>query len=192
MQLTHQQMLNLWRHAQGFAPLHCDCAVERLDAIDIDLELARRMRSWYLDLLDNAPLRYLILTDIAPRLDFKPAGQGLKHASLPPDVRRIAQVKYTTSPLPVKTLDLRDDPAAITRLTTPAPGARNISSPSSIALPRWARNLKTVPNYLAARTHNTLIIPENLDVSEVLAITDPGDELYTLAPQALNLIPQEP
>lgn len=61
-------MLDLWRLAAGLVPAEAEASVERFDSLDIDRRLEIAMRAWYLDLLDNAPVRYLAPGDISRRL----------------------------------------------------------------------------------------------------------------------------
>lgn len=164
-------MLDLWRLAAGLVPAEAEASVERFDCLDIDRRLEIAMRAWYLDLLDNAPVRYLAPENISRRLVWRrDSATGTLAAEMPADVRRILAVRMDVFSLPVDfVLSGRD-------LVMPADGyvfTRSVCSPLCYG---------AVPSEPAPTSVSGL--PE-----VVLAITDPGEETYILDDSALSLIP---
>lgn len=54
--LTRQEMLAQWKLRRALEPLRADCTAQRNDGIDLDRYLTEEMRSWYLRMLDTAPV----------------------------------------------------------------------------------------------------------------------------------------
>lgn len=163
-------MLDLWRLAAGLVPAEAEASVERFDSLDIDRRLEIAMRAWYLDLLDNAPVRYLAPGDISRRLVWRrDSATGTLSADIPADVRRIIAVRMDVFSLPVDFVCSGRD------LVVPADGyvfTRSTCSPLCYG---------AVPPEPAGAS--AFKVPE-----VVLAITDPGEETYILDDSALYLI----
>lgn len=53
LKLSKAEMLRIWRQAAGLEHVNSECTVTRFDGIDIDVVIERRMRQWYLALLDE-------------------------------------------------------------------------------------------------------------------------------------------
>jgi len=93
--LTKSEMLALWRRATGIDPAIADCDITRVDGFDLDATLTVFMRSWYLHLLDTAPLSQLAPTDIARLF---PAGEecaGWLRVQPPPQMRRLVSMRLS-------------------------------------------------------------------------------------------------
>lgn len=174
MRLTDTQMLAHWRRHRGLESLRSDCSVELFDGVDAGEVLRMEMRAWYLDLLDNAPLRFLSTTDIASRLSFAPASAGVWRASLPPDVRRLVAITVKGADAPVPVLAAGSDPRRESLNANPfsRSGPRH---PSAFSHPD-----RTVTLCCASAT-----MPEIVACS---AIVDPGDETYQFDESALGLL----
>ena len=93
--LSKSEMLVLWRRAAGIDPAIADCDITRVDGFDLDATLSVFMRSWYLQLLDTAPLSQLAPTDIA---DLFPAGEecsGWLRLQPPQQMRRMVSLRLS-------------------------------------------------------------------------------------------------
>lgn len=166
-------MLDLWRLAAGLVPAEAEASVERFDCLDIDRRLEIAMRAWYLDLLDNAAVRYLAPENISARLVWqRDSATGTLAAEIPADVRRVLAVRMDVFSLPVDFVRSGRD------LVVPADGyvfTRSICSPLCYG--------DVPPEPAGASAFSAFKVP-----GVVLAITDPGEETYILDDSALSLI----
>ena len=64
LDLTEDEMLALCKRVMNLEPGRRDCVVERDDGIDIDEWLRVRARTWYAQLLEDAPLAWLPVEDV--------------------------------------------------------------------------------------------------------------------------------
>lgn len=173
MRLTSEQMLALWRRAQGYEAARTDCAVEIFEGQDLTAQWLTAMRNWYLELLDTGDLRYLTLTDIAPRLAFAPAAPGgVWTAHLPVDVRRVVSLQVAGAQMP----------------TVIGTDARRMALNAN----RYGRSSQLMPT--AAVTGRDLTLWCCTDngyqpqITNVMAVTDPGEDFYDFDESALSLI----
>jgi len=86
-------MLGRWMLHCGFEPLRADAAVVRADGIDLEKLMAQRMRQWYLDLLDTAPVELLETDDIAGNLTVTVLADGSGLIMLPEECRRLLSIR---------------------------------------------------------------------------------------------------
>ncbi len=181
--LTHDQMLDLWRLAAGLCPAAVDASIERFDSLDINRRLCLAMRHWYLELLDNAPLRLLRQTDITDRLNFKHTGD-LYSARIPVDTRRVTQV--TLGGIPAEIL-----PSPVPMLTdTRLPLNRDTFSPSTDDCRPGATDATDITlSPRAAVTPTAVYVPPTASDIAVYAVLDPGEETYVLDESLLSQIP---
>lgn len=91
--LSHERMLGLWRGRAGLEPALAGASVERFDSLEIDTLLAVKMRAWYLELLDTAPLDRLDVRDVTSRVKVEACGVRCRRVSPGVDVRRVAGVE---------------------------------------------------------------------------------------------------
>lgn len=91
--LTPDEMLLHWRLYRAMEPLRADCEAERLDGLDTDEILRIQMRAWYLDLLDFGDPAHLAPVDVASRSVITPQDGGSAVITLPPDCRRLIDLK---------------------------------------------------------------------------------------------------
>jgi len=182
-----------------------DASFERFDLLDLDAVLARKMRLWYLDLLDNAPLQHLVTTDIAPQLSFSPSLTTpvrpiWRAASIPPDVRRVVAVIFAHSPLPVPVTGgaLTPEDLSLPDICAPSrpfssPSSFNFHKPSSLhSKPSPGSNPATPHcnfHSKAVATAGRLIICAPAEPVSVIAVCDPGPDDYIFNESALSLIP---
>ncbi|MDE6270053.1 MAG: hypothetical protein K2M12_04255 [Muribaculaceae bacterium] len=93
---SKSEMKKLWRRAAGLEPQRTDCMVDRTDGVDVDAMIEPRMRAWYLNLLDRAPVELLRVEDVAEEVIIRgnvgrPGGLG----TLPGRVRRLLSIRQT-------------------------------------------------------------------------------------------------
>ncbi|WP_289833277.1 hypothetical protein [uncultured Muribaculum sp.] len=94
IEMTHAQLLQEWRLRYLHEPVNDDCPYTRHDGIDIDRLLAGKMRDWYLDLLDNAPLSILAPMEIHDRITNQIVDdEGCLVFKLPDECRRLIAVR---------------------------------------------------------------------------------------------------
>ena len=105
LSLTESDMLKIWRRACVIEPLRLDCTADRTDGPDVDAILVDRMRAWYLDLLDNAPLSKLVQIDCVDSASVSFPDSGLAVVSAPESCRRIVSVRFSDWDFPVMVSD---------------------------------------------------------------------------------------
>ena len=86
-------------------PLRLDCTVSRTDGPDVDAILTEEMRSWYLDLLDNAPISTLAPVDRTATCKIDALSDGRLVITAPDGCRRILSVWFTGWDCPVNVAD---------------------------------------------------------------------------------------
>lgn len=151
---SHQEMLKIWRRNIGLEPLRADCTIEAYEGIEINDIIGRRMRKWYLELLDTAPAHLLPLEDVGAQSSV--AGRVV---SLPANARR---------PLSVK---LKGWPRAAL-IAVEARPARISPNYGDISGRRWPT---------ARRAGGVLeVSPEGTAVESLVAVVDPGPDTYIL------------
>ena len=162
MTLDFDTMMAHWRRARGLEPERNDCSVEVFDGVDLTARLAGEMRQWYLKLLDTAPLKYVVQTNIASKVTLRPgSAAGLWTAALPPDVRRVTTLTLAGAPAPLQV---------------------SASAPLHFGNP-YARQLQP---FVSGRT--LYLYAEEPVLETLMAVLDPGDEEYTFDEAALGLI----
>lgn len=90
--LTAAQMLERWKLAGLYEPLHTDCEIECSEGIDLDALLMLRINAWYARIMATAPLADLPLTELAPQLTLSLAPDGAGRVMLPAGTLRVASV----------------------------------------------------------------------------------------------------
>ena len=88
IQLTQQEMLNLWKQHLHLDDTLRECSVERDDGIDLDAWLTMRIKVWYARLLAQAPARWLPTQDVSDEVTLSIDEQGCVTASIPPQCVR--------------------------------------------------------------------------------------------------------
>lgn len=91
--LTRQEMLAQWKLRRALEPLRADCMAQRNDGIDLDRYLTEEMRSWYLRMLDTAPVEMTGWTEIAGEVAVTVAADGSGEILLPENCRRVIEVR---------------------------------------------------------------------------------------------------
>lgn len=132
------------------------------------------MRQWYLDLLDNGDLKYLIKKDIASRLTPKRVGDGVWRITLPYDVRRLVTLEISGAEAPVALMAPGSDPRREVLNSNP-----------------YSRSGQTQPTAVVAADGTLTLYCKMSDtpvISRALAVVDPGDEEYELDESALKLL----
>lgn len=105
LSLTESDMLKIWRRARAIEPLRLDCTADRTDGPDVDAILIDQMRTWYLDLLDNAPLSKLVQVECVDSASVSFPDTGLAVVSAPESCRRIISVRFSDWSFPVAVTD---------------------------------------------------------------------------------------
>lgn len=171
---SRSEMLVLWRRAAGLEPLRSDCTVDRTDGVDVDAMIEPRMRSWYLQLLDTAPVELLRVEDVAAEV-VTTANVGRPGAlgTLPPRVRRLVSIRQTgwkTATVPVGAAEGAE---RLRRSLNPflAPGPQ---TPLCVVL---GRSMELQP------------FEDGDVVVSARAVTDPGPATYVLDESLLTTIP---
>jgi hypothetical protein len=177
MKLTDQQMLALWRRSRRLEPARSDCSIEVFDGYETEAALTLEMRQWYLDLLDNADLKYLELSDIATQLKFSPTASGAWQAELPLSTRRIIALQISGCAHRTIVSSVVEAERQITLNTNP-----------------YSRSGLTRPvAYVVGRTLSLFCKTDDgvcPTITAASAVVDPGDELYIFNDSALTLLPK--
>lgn len=172
MKLSHESMMSHWRSARGLDPERSDSSVEVFEGAGAAGRLATEVRQWYLRLLDTAPLRYLVLTDIASKLVRQGDGDGPFYSySLPHGTRRLIDVTLEGSGRPVAIADSAD-----------GTWAGIMGNP-------YVRGNACGPRAFSNGTTLTIVSDTPPVPVSVRAVVDTGDEEYIFDESALNLIP---
>lgn len=167
--LSSSEMLALWRRHLGLSPSRRDCSVEIVEGIDVDDIIAQRIRSWYLDLLDNAPPCLLPTRDYSPDVRMtlsldSPWGE----IALPPQARR---------PLSVCLKGWVTD-APVLSPAQAAPRIARMASPFGMPGP-------CEPLAIRGPDGIVRVTPLAGPVSSLIAVDDPSPDAYTLDPSLL-------
>lgn len=168
---TKSQMTAIWRSALGIDTLRADMTLSRVDGIDTDTYITRQMRLWYLNLLDTAPVERLALTDISAEAKAATDGDTVR-VTLPENCRRTVCIRLAgwqraAAPL---TGEAAAQTAARAASDYAAPG---VCEPAVIA---EGRTLVCMP-------------ASSPTVTSLMAVIDPGPELYVLDESLLATIP---
>lgn len=167
------EMLAEWRKALGLHPLNTDATIEVFESLDTDSVLLRAMRAWYLNLLATAPPAQLPVSNVASRCSLKPRGQ-LSAIVLPADAVRVVSVKLDSWQRPAFPVSGEALEKRLSRMASPygQPGDCDpllfIDSDAPLIAPADGRQLE-----------------------QVMAVTDPGADLYILDPHLLSTIPTD-
>lgn len=172
MELSHQQMLALWRRRLGFDELRDDCSVEVFEGRQVNDLIATAMRSWYLRLLDSADSRLLPVKTVS-YVDFFSAGRNLLRIVPADNVRRIIAIEAPRWDHPVAPIPFKDAADALNLLKGPF-GAPSPSAP--LAVDTGFRHILAAPL-------------EPSDAFSLLGIADPGSDRYILDEVLLDTIP---
>lgn len=172
MELSHQQMLALWRRRLGFDEIRDDCSVEVFEGRQVNDLIATAMRSWYLRLLDSADTR-LLPVGIVSYTDCLSAGRNLLRIVPAANVRRVIAVEAPRWDHPVTPIPYQDATDALNLLKGPF-GAPSASAP--LAVDTGHRDILAAPLQLS-------------DAFSLYGIADPGNGRYILDEVLLDTIP---
>lgn len=165
------EMLALWRRRLGFDERRNDCTVEVYDGREVNDIITDAMRSWYLRLLDSAPLRLLPAARIS--CTAAPAGIHTMSISLPESCRRVTAVEAPRWDFPAVPDSSGRAQEAISLAAGPFGGP---SDARPVVADDGSRTLLAAP--LDAG-----------DAFTVTGISDPGDAVYILDESLLDTIP---
>lgn len=163
---THEQMLALWRHLLAVEPLRLDCRVERTDSVDVDAMLAPVMRCWYLHLLSTAPPALLPVANVAAEAECVSRLRGVTLVTPPPRARRVVAVSFEGWSAPVEPVSRAGDVTCC---------ADNTYWPEPMAA--------MLPDGRVA-----VAATDGRPLAQLLAVTDPGPDSYTLDESLINTI----
>ncbi|MCM1448752.1 MAG: hypothetical protein NC082_00260 [Clostridiales bacterium] len=119
MEYTLAQMVVEWKVRRGLEPLRTDATYRRQDAFEIDEYIKREIDDWYERLLSEAPLEFLVVTDITDEVVVEEFDGHVATLSLPAGCVRLVELKMAGW----------EREAALTRVGTPL--ARRQESPFS-------------------------------------------------------------
>lgn len=160
---TQAAMLALWRRSLGLDELRNDCTVEVFEGRDVAAALLPMMRRWYLDLLDSAPAGRVPVQ--SHTLAVQPvANSRAVSVTMPAAVRRVIHVRADTWSMAA---------GALARVSSPYAGP-TVRRPLAVD-----RGDGTIDLYPGAGVAS----------ATVSAVTDPGDDIYTLDEALLGSIP---
>ena len=156
-------MLAVWRRELGFDTRRADCSVSSYEGIDVDDLIMRRMRRWYLDVLDNARPGLVPTADVASQTSVSNDGAGWAVVRFPPSVRRPLSIRLKGWENTAPVMTPHQASAALQRMASPfgKPGACN-----PLAIIRPDGTVKAYPYGSAAES--------------AIAVTDPGPDTYIL------------
>ena len=88
MDLSADEMLELYKTMTHLAPVRRECTIERDDGIDLDAWLTLRLQQWYAQLLLTAPVEWLPVEDVKSDVLLQADACGVVTAQLPPQCVR--------------------------------------------------------------------------------------------------------
>lgn len=158
---TKSEMLAHWRRAFSLDASNAGVDIESFEGIDSTAELLVRMRAWYLNLLDSAPLHLIPVESLSLTASLR-QGAVLARAQLPAATRRVVWVEHDswlagTVPLPAEKAT-----HALRRLASP-----------------YARPGEGEPIAVTYRNYVDFAPAPSLTIN-VRAVVDPGPEVYEL------------
>lgn len=173
MVLTHTEMLGRWMLHCGYEPLRADATVVRADGIDLERLMAQRMRRWYLDLLDTAPVELLETDDIAAQLQAARGADGCARLTLPDECRRLISIRMSGWA------------RNATVVAADSPVARRQCNPMT-------RGGAAAPVAVVEGREVWLYSPagSNLNIESAVVVMRPPADTYRLDERALSLIPE--
>lgn len=182
IEYTKDEMRAVWKRLRWLEPLRADATVVRSDGTDIDRVAETQMRQWYLQLLAEAPMDMLVLTDLSASAmvrrvaaaDCYPASVDMIKVTVPKNAIRLGRVKISGA----------------------AVCADIVENPSD---PRWRLSLNRFRRQMAPMTalwrrdSCTLLLPAPADgslpkVTLLHAVVDPGPDIYRFREPALATI----
>lgn len=165
-------MLELWRRSLGFAPRRAGCSVTVYEGVDYDDLIERRMRQWYLHLLDTADPRLLPTADLASKAAVS-IGEDSDWAvvALPDEARRPLSVRLRGWLADAKVITPLEADHAVARMASPyaKPGPR---TPLAVF-----------------DGHSIRVTPRTGIVDSLIAVVDLGEDEYILDSSLLSTIP---
>ena len=170
---TDSQMLSLWMDRLDLNPIHTGCSIQTVEGLDTESEIRRRMRQWYLNLLDTAPPSLLPVSENA--MGTALSSEGLFYrVALPEATRRVVSVKAQGWLAAVAPLSADEAAARLGRIASPF-GRPGNNSP------------------LAVYSDGALLVtPVNIPALDSLRLVlDPGPTVYTLDDSLLSTIPTD-
>lgn len=174
MVYTEKQMLQAWREALGLNVSLTEATVERTDGIDLDARLRRAMRAWYLDALDHGPLCHLVPEDVTAEVtEMLVAGPVTSTMEIPEAWRRMVSVQLAGWARPAVPVAAADAGLALERMAS-----------------RYAAPGPAEPVAVVAGT-SLICCPAAPRAACVLAVVDPGPELYRMSESLLGTIPTD-
>ena len=172
--LTRQEMLAQWKLRRALEPLRDDCTAVREDGMDMDRYLTEEMRSWYLGLLDSAPVEVTGWTELAGDVTVTLLADGSGEIQLPGNCRRGVEVM----------LEGWQRPATIVTDPTECMAVRQRS--------RFTRGGAVAPVAVTEGLRLRLYTPPTGTkprVRTLRCVTVPTDGSYVMDESALGLIP---
>lgn len=167
--LTKTEMLELRRVAGGLGHSRADCSIERTDGLEVDEILLADTRKWYLDLLDTGELRQLAPEDISASVllttmyEFKGA-----ILTVPDNCRRVFSV----------TMDNW-------RCAAPVLPASEYGRVAALQMNPYTAATEETPVAVLSADGKVHAWPGAGKAQSVIAVTDPGPDLYILDDSAL-------
>ena len=93
LHLTKDEMMAEWRLRALPDAANAHCTITIYDGLDIETHLLARMRTWYVDLIHNAPPELLAPVDIAGEISIQNASDGSGWFSLPKNAIRLSSLR---------------------------------------------------------------------------------------------------
>lgn len=169
--LTREEMLERRRFVGGFEPLRSDCTVEDTAGTDIDALLEAQLRGRYLELLDTADVALLAPADIAADTTVDAGADGCSLLWLPARCRRVLSVRLDGWECCAEVLPQTEE-GGVRALQLNPFTASTVSTPKAV----WLSEGR-----IAAW-------PRGSVAESVVAICDPGPDVYTLDERALSVL----
>lgn len=168
---TREEMLGHRRLVGGFEPLRTDCTVEDTAGTDIDALLEAQLRGRYLELLDTADVALLAPADIAADTAVDAGADGCSLLALPAACRRVLSVRLGGWECCAEVLPQAEE-GRVRALQLNPFTASDASVPKAV----WLSD-----GHIAAW-------PRGSVAESVVAVCDPGPEVYTLDERALSVL----
>lgn len=180
--MTQSELIGLVRLMSGLDGTRSDVAIETTDGLDVDAMIGHRLRQWYLELLDTAPVEMLAPENMASSAmlsTVEVSGIKATRAIMPGNCRRVLEVRLRDWLRSVPVLPYENLAAVINRQQNPftaATASHPIAVYGASAIGGVAAPVMMFP---------AMATPQ---LSYLLGVSDPGENIYTFDERALDIL----
>ena len=174
MELTEEEMLEMWKLRVGLMPARRDCTVEREDGLDLDGKLLVDIKQWYAQLLATGPVEWLPVEDVSGDVTAESDSTGVITAVMPD--RCVRPVSWHVAGWAVDVTRFEEPDSVVARQQSL----------------EWLRGGGARP--VAVLREDAVLLyttdsPEDFTIDKALCVVRPDDGSYQFSQEALATIP---